>query len=103
LGEVSTTSLRNIWWRDTIVASTTVSPSPTRRSASTRTAAALSQVERRPIAVSPIGAADAVVGRLVRSGVPGISAFYGIVTAMYFDDHPPLHCHAKHGEHQPRS
>lgn len=32
--------------------------------------------------------------------VPRISAFYGIVIAMYFDDHPPPHFHAKYGEHQ---
>lgn len=35
----------------------------------------------------------------VRS-VPRISAFYGIVIAMYFDDHPPPHFHARYGEHQ---
>ena len=33
-------------------------------------------------------------------GVPRISAFYGIIIAMYFDDHPPPHFHAKYGEHQ---
>ena len=27
-------------------------------------------------------------------GVPRISAFLGIVIAMYFDDHPPPHFHA---------
>jgi hypothetical protein len=32
--------------------------------------------------------------------VPRISMFYGIVIAMYFDDHPPPHFHAKYGEHQ---
>jgi hypothetical protein len=32
--------------------------------------------------------------------VPRISAFYGIVIAMYYDDHPPPHFHAKYGEHQ---
>ncbi len=32
-------------------------------------------------------------------GVPRISAFYGII-AMYFDDHPPPHFHAKYGEYQ---
>ncbi len=32
--------------------------------------------------------------------VPRISAFYGIVIAMYFDDHPPPHFHARYGEHQ---
>ena len=30
--------------------------------------------------------------------MPRISAFYGIVIAMYFDDHPPPHFHAKYGE-----
>ena len=33
-------------------------------------------------------------------GVPRISAFYAIIIAMYFDDHPPPHFHAKYGEHQ---
>jgi hypothetical protein len=33
-------------------------------------------------------------------GVPRISAFYGIIIAMYFDDHPPPHFHAKYGEYQ---
>jgi hypothetical protein len=32
--------------------------------------------------------------------VPRISAFYGIIIAMYFDDHPPPHFHAKYGEHE---
>ena len=32
--------------------------------------------------------------------MPRVSAFYGIVIAMYFDDHPPPHFHAKYGEHQ---
>ena len=32
--------------------------------------------------------------------VPRISAFYGIVIAMYFDDHPPPHFHAKYAEHE---
>ncbi len=30
--------------------------------------------------------------------MPRISAFYGIVIAMYFDDHPPPHFHARFGE-----
>lgn len=30
--------------------------------------------------------------------MPRISAFYGIVIAMYFDDHPPPHFHARYGE-----
>jgi hypothetical protein len=33
-------------------------------------------------------------------GVPRISAFYGIIIAMFFDDHPPPHFHAKYGEYQ---
>jgi hypothetical protein len=32
--------------------------------------------------------------------MPRISAFYGIVIAMYFDDHPPPHFHARYGEHE---
>ena len=32
--------------------------------------------------------------------MPRISAFYGIVIAMYFDDHSPPHFHAKYGEHE---
>ena len=34
------------------------------------------------------------------TGVPRISAFYGIIIAMYFDDHPPAHFHAKYGEYE---
>ncbi len=32
--------------------------------------------------------------------VPRISAFYGIIIAMYFDDHPPPHFHARYGEYE---
>lgn len=32
--------------------------------------------------------------------MPKISAFYGIVIAMYFDDHPPPHFHARYGEYE---
>jgi hypothetical protein len=32
--------------------------------------------------------------------VPRISAFYGIIIAMYFGDHPPPHFHAKYGEYE---
>lgn len=32
--------------------------------------------------------------------VPRISAFYGIVIAMYYRDHEPPHFHAVYGEHQ---
>jgi hypothetical protein len=32
--------------------------------------------------------------------VPRISAFYGIVIAMYFGDLPPPHFHAKYGDEQ---
>lgn len=34
------------------------------------------------------------------SRVPRLSAFYGIVIAMYFDDHPPPHFHARYGEYE---
>jgi hypothetical protein len=30
--------------------------------------------------------------------VPTISRFFGIVIAMYFDDHGPPHFHARHAE-----
>lgn len=32
--------------------------------------------------------------------MPRVSAFYRIVIAMYFDDHPPPHFHARYGEHE---
>jgi hypothetical protein len=32
--------------------------------------------------------------------VPRISAFYGIVIAMYYRDHAPSHFHAIYGEHE---
>lgn len=35
-------------------------------------------------------------GRIVM--VPTISRFFGIVIAMYFDDHGPPHFHARHAE-----
>lgn len=31
--------------------------------------------------------------------MPRISTFYGIIIAMYFDEHPPPHFHARYGEH----
>ena len=34
--------------------------------------------------------------------MPRISAFYGIVISMYFDDHDPPHFHATYGEHRAR-
>lgn len=34
------------------------------------------------------------------SVVPRLSAFYGIVIAMYFADHPPPHFHARYGEYE---
>ena len=34
--------------------------------------------------------------------MPRISAFYGIVIAMYHDDHPPPHLHAVYGEYEAR-
>jgi Domain of unknown function (DUF4160) len=30
--------------------------------------------------------------------MPAISRFFGIVIAMYFDDHGPAHFHARHAE-----
>jgi hypothetical protein len=33
-------------------------------------------------------------------GVPEISRFFGIVVAMYYDDHPPPHFHARYGEYR---
>jgi hypothetical protein len=36
--------------------------------------------------------------RLMR--VPEISRFFGIVVAMYYDDHPPPHFHVRYGEHR---
>ena len=30
--------------------------------------------------------------------VPTISRFFGIVIAMYFDDHDPAHSHARHAD-----
>ncbi len=32
--------------------------------------------------------------------MPRISAFYGIVIWMYYDDHNPPHFHATYGEHE---
>jgi hypothetical protein len=32
--------------------------------------------------------------------VPRISAFYGIVITMYYDDHEPPHFHARHGGYE---
>jgi hypothetical protein len=34
--------------------------------------------------------------------VPTISVFYGIVIAMFFNDHDPPHFHARYAEHQAR-
>ena len=30
--------------------------------------------------------------------MPAISAFYGILIRMFFNDHPPPHFHARYGE-----
>lgn len=30
--------------------------------------------------------------------MPTISAFYGIIIRMFFNDHPPPHFHARYGE-----
>jgi hypothetical protein len=32
--------------------------------------------------------------------VPEISRFFGIIVAMYYDDHPPAHFHVRYGEHR---
>lgn len=32
--------------------------------------------------------------------MPEISRFLGIIIAMYYNDHPPPHFHAKYGEHE---
>ena len=42
----------------------------------------------------------AVAGGRYLAPVPRISTFYGIVIAMYFDDHPPPHFHARYAEHE---
>ena len=34
--------------------------------------------------------------------VPTISVFYGIVVAMFFDEHPPPHFHARYAESKAR-
>ncbi len=40
----------------------------------------------------------AVAGARYLATVPRISSFYGIVIAMYFDDHAPPHFHARYAE-----
>lgn len=35
-----------------------------------------------------------------RERVPEISRFYGIVIAMFFDDHEPPHFHVRYGGHR---
>ncbi len=32
--------------------------------------------------------------------MPEISRFFGIVVAMYYDDHPPAHFHVRYGDHR---
>jgi len=32
--------------------------------------------------------------------VPEVSRFFGIVVAMYYDDHPPPHFHVRYGEYR---
>ena len=34
--------------------------------------------------------------------MPTISVFYGIVIAMFFNDHNPPHFHVRHAEHRAR-
>jgi hypothetical protein len=41
-----------------------------------------------------------VRGPIDDPAVPRISAFYGIVIAMYYRDHAPPHFHAVYGEHE---
>ena len=42
-------------------------------------------------------AADKIC-QLLGAAVPTISAFYGILIQMFFDDHAPPHFHVKYGE-----
>jgi len=32
--------------------------------------------------------------------MPELSRFFGIVIAMFYNDHPPPHFHARYGEHR---
>lgn len=32
--------------------------------------------------------------------MPELSRFFGIVVAMFYNDHPPPHFHARYGEHR---
>ncbi|MFD3006595.1 DUF4160 domain-containing protein [Thermus tengchongensis] len=32
--------------------------------------------------------------------MPRLSRFYGIAVAMFYDDHPPPHFHARYGDHE---
>lgn len=32
--------------------------------------------------------------------MPRISEFFGIIIAMYYNDHAPAHFHARYGEHE---
>lgn len=32
--------------------------------------------------------------------MPEVSRFFGIVVAMYYDDHPPPHFHVRYGEYR---
>jgi hypothetical protein len=45
-------------------------------------------------------ATSAAAAALDNVCVPRISAFYGIVIWMYYDDHNPPHFHATYGEHE---
>ena len=48
--------------------------------------------------------ARASAGRSTRrtegDSMPRVSAFYGIVIAMYYQDHAPPHFHARYGDHE---
>jgi len=44
-----------------------------------------------------LGLPTAVI-RMDHRPMPTISAFYGILIRMFFNDHPPPHFHARYGE-----
>ena len=49
---------------------------------------------------SPVTPAESVRFSADDRAVPRISAFYGIVIAMYYRDHAPPHFHAVYGEYE---
>ncbi len=40
------------------------------------------------------------VSGVMRCNVPAVSRFFGIVIAMYYDDHIPAHFHVRYAEHR---